>query len=102
MKKKPPRVKCESSTNTGRSLDGPQPKKQRAARPGQQPPTNVPGQSRRRAGEEADEDEATAASAASSFLGWGLRMERQASRWDERREHDVDVLIATQPLQLAQ
>lgn len=101
MGKKPPRIKDEIDINPGRSLDGPQPKKQRSCRPGQQPPINVPGQSRRRAVEEADEDEANAAGP-SSFVRWGPRMERQANRWDERREHDVDALIATQPLQAAQ
>lgn len=97
-----PRVKFESVTERHRSLDHPQPKKQRSGKQGQKPPSS---DTRRLRGEEADEDEGEAASsaggAASNFLPWDVRMERQAGAWNDRFATDVDALLASLPQQVA-
>lgn len=102
-KKRPPRVKLDIEWNPGRSLDKPQPKKQRASRPYQQGPVNVPG---RRRGQEADEDEGEAArsssGAGSNFVPWGVRRERAAEQFEAQMGTCANMFIASQPQQVEQ
>lgn len=88
------RVRFASHSNPGRDLDGPQPKKQRAKRPGQQPPVNVTGQPKERSEREDGEWHGS-----SSFTSWGERKQRQADAWSNRWDTDVDCFIATAPEQ---
>lgn len=85
-------------TNPGRGLDQPQPKKQRAKRPGQRGPTNVPGQDKR--GKTAEAGDGVATSGGSGW--WSERQRRKNDAWDARRESDVLTLLAVTPQLAAQ
>lgn len=103
MRGKPLRVLRERSADPGRPLDGPQPKKTRSSRQGQQPPANPTGRNRRLV---ADDEEAEAAGsaggAASSFIQWGKRNARQNSAWAGRLKQDAHAYVASLPAQTAQ
>ena len=92
------RVKVVSKTTAPRPLDGPQQKRSRASRPGQQAPFNVPGQARRRGERDDNEDER----APSGFLGWGDRQGRKRDHWEARLGPDVDAFLASLPGRAAQ